>query len=230
MTKETYRPEFDEQVRKLCLSGTRITAIADFFGVSVSAIKKWQRTKESFRAAYNSGRLASDIKIKPGSRQEIYRPEFDEQAFKICLLGATNIELGAFFGISDTQVEKWMREKSSFGDACRRGKTSADAEVVNSLYRNALGYSFIEEQVFTSIENGIPVETIKKITRHKPSDTVACIFWLKNRRRASWKDRWDVTASGPNGEPLPSKIEFVFKDGKSMKDITPDHKLITHEG
>ena len=33
-------------------------------------------------------------------------------------------------------------------------------------------------------------------TEHYPPDTTACIFWLKNRQKAAWRDRQEVEHSG----------------------------------
>jgi hypothetical protein len=74
-----------------------------------------------------------------------YRAEYDEQAYKYCLLGATNETLAEFFGVSATTIKKWMHKYPGFKESVRRGKDVADMEVARSLYKRAVGYSY--EQV-----------------------------------------------------------------------------------
>ena len=56
-----------------------------------------------------------------------------------------------------------------------------------------------EEVIFCKTIQGkqkiIRANTIK----HYPSDTTACIFWLKNRKSENWRDRKEVEHSGEIG-------------------------------
>jgi hypothetical protein len=59
----------------------------------------------------------------------------------------------------------------------------------SSLYNRANGYGYDAEKIFCD-KNG-------KVTRvpyveHVPPDVTACIFWLKNRDPAHWRDAWQV--------------------------------------
>ncbi|RFS15061.1 hypothetical protein [Emticicia sp. C21] len=74
-----------------------------------------------------------------------YKPEYDEQAYNYCLLGATNETLAEFFGVSDTTIKKWMKKYPGFQESVRNGKELADMQVARSLFRRAVGYTY--EQV-----------------------------------------------------------------------------------
>ena len=90
--------------------------------------------------------MEQEIKMNGGGRGVTeYRAEYDEQAYKYCLLGATNETLAEFFGVSATTIKKWMNKYPGFKESVRRGKDVADMEVAHSLYRRAVGYSY--EQV-----------------------------------------------------------------------------------
>jgi hypothetical protein len=67
-------------------------------------------------------------------------------------------------------------------------------EVERSLYHRAVGYSYDAVKIFMPGGKGKPV--IVPYREHMPPDTVACIFWLKNRRREEWRDKQEVEHSG----------------------------------
>lgn len=127
-----------------------------------------------------------------------YRPEFAEQAEKLCRLGATNIEIADFFGVAVSCVHRWCDAHPEFRDALKRGKDDADANVEQSLYRKALGYSHPD----THVSNYQGDVTITPITKHYPPDTTACIFWLKNRQPGRWRDKQEHEVSGKDGGPV----------------------------
>lgn len=60
------------------------------------------------------------------------------------------------------------------------------------LYQRATGYSHLEDKVFN--DNGKPliVPTIK----HYPPEVKAAIFWLKNRKSLTWRDKKEIDQSG----------------------------------
>lgn len=131
-----------------------------------------------------------------------YRPEFAEQAFKLCLLGATNAELKQFFNVTGGEtLQRWCREHPDFAEALRAGKEQADAKVAESLYKRALGYSHPAVKIVADANTG--ASQVVEYTEHYPPDTSACIFWLKNRRPDVWRDRHELT--GKNGGPIETK-------------------------
>jgi hypothetical protein len=118
-------------------------------------------------------------------RPSKYKPEFVEQAYKLCLLGAKDAEIANFFGVHVDRIYEWQKKYPEFADALKRGKADADAVIAQSLYHRAKGYSHPEDQIMQYKGQPIVVPTIK----HYPPDTVACIFWLKNRQRDKWRDK-----------------------------------------
>lgn len=70
----------------------------------------------------------------------------------------------------------------------------------NALLKRALGYDY--EEVVTEVEdvptgkvdpNGQPVmkqrKHVRKTKKHVPGDTLAMMYWLKNRRPDKWRDK-----------------------------------------
>ena len=78
--------------------------------------------------------------VKKGRPTE-YKAEYVEQAYKLCLLGHTDRELGGFFGVAETTINNWKLAHPEFFEAIINGKEVADAEVAASLYQRAKGYS-----------------------------------------------------------------------------------------
>lgn len=125
-------------------------------------------------------------------RPTTYQATFAEQAEKLCLLGATDVELADFFGIHVATLYRWKIEFPKFCEAIKSAKDVADERVERSLYQRAIGYTFESEKVF-QFQGAI----VRAATReHVPPDTTAMIFWLKNRRSADWRDKreLDLTA------------------------------------
>lgn len=121
-----------------------------------------------------------------------YRAEYAEQARKLCRLGATDVEIGDFLGVSDKTVRNWRSRHPAFAEAVRDGKQMADAEVADKLFRRATGYSHEAVKIFNAEGSALVVP----YTEHYPPDTVACIFWLKNRRPDLWRDKQELAHSG----------------------------------
>lgn len=119
------------------------------------------------------------------ARPSKYDPTFCDQARKLCKLGATDIEVADFFGVNVATLYRWKNDHPSFCEALKEGKTEADARVVDSLYHRAVGYSYDSEKVF-QFQGAIIRAPVRE---HVPPDTTACIFWLKNRQAADWRDK-----------------------------------------
>lgn len=127
----------------------------------------------------------------PG-RQSDFRSEYVEQARKLCLLGATDLEIADFFGVTVRTIYRWKGEREEFCQALKVGKAEADERVERSLFARANGYE--HDEVDIRVVNGQIVQT--PIRKFYPPDTVAAIFWLKNRRRDVWRDKIDHEHSG----------------------------------
>jgi hypothetical protein len=110
-------------------------------------------------------------------RPSLYKPEYARQAEKLCNFGATDAELGDFFGVSRNTILAWKNEHSEFGKAMAAGKDSFDSRVVDALFARATGYTDPDG-------------------KHYPPDTTAMIFWLKNRIPAQWRDKVDHEHKG----------------------------------
>jgi hypothetical protein len=145
-------------------------------------------------------RKAPRAKPAKRGRPTDYRPEYAEQVYKLCLLGAIDVEIADFFGVSTQTLNTWKHRHVAFLDSLKRGKQLADAEVAEKLFQRATGYSHPSVKIVADAKTG--AEHIVPFTEHYPPDTTACIFWLKNRSRDTWNDKQIRELTGPDGERL----------------------------
>jgi hypothetical protein len=132
-------------------------------------------------------------------RPSSYRPEFAEQAEKLCRLGATDAEMADFFGVDERTINRWKSDHPEFCQSLKAGKLEADANVANRLYQRAMGYSHAAVKIAvspTGEHHQVPY------TEHYAPDTTAAIFWLKNRRPDQWREKQTHEMTGAGGAPL----------------------------
>jgi len=158
-----------------------------------------------------------------GGRPSSYKPEYAEQARKLCSLGATDADLADFFEVSDRTIYRWASAHDEFCQALKAGKDVSDDRVERSLYHKAVGYTFDSEKVFQ-----FQGEIVRAPTKeHVPPDTTAMIFWLKNRRKDTWRDRQEHELTGKDGGAIETKdvsgidlarrIAFLLASGAADK-------------
>ncbi|MBR1154347.1 MULTISPECIES: helix-turn-helix domain-containing protein [unclassified Bradyrhizobium] len=125
-----------------------------------------------------------------------FKPEYIQQAAKLCLLGAIDKDIAEFFGTSVVTLNAWKKKYPEFLKSLKDAKAEADARVVRSLYQRAVGYEGPAVKIFNANGSALVVP----YTEHYPPETAAGIFWLKNRDPENWRDRHEVT--GANGKPV----------------------------
>jgi hypothetical protein len=148
------------------------------------------------------------------ARPTKYKPEYNEQARKLCLKGFIDTELADFFEVNESTINEWKNKHSAFSKSLKDGKKDHDNNsVVKSLLERATGYSHKEDRILSNPrdpKNPIIVET----TKHYPPDATSMIFWLKNRLPDEWRERQDIMMTG---EAQPLTISFEVKE--AVKDI-----------
>lgn len=130
------------------------------------------------------------MKKKEG-RPSKYKPEYSAQAYKLCLLGATDKDLAKFFEVEESTLNNWKKDHPEFLESIKEGKDQADAVVAQSLFHRATGYS--HKDVDIRMYKGKIVTT--PLTKHYPPDSTAAIFWLKNRQPEKWRDKQEIKHS-----------------------------------
>lgn len=132
------------------------------------------------------------------ARPTDYKPEYAEQARKLCLLGFTDIDMADFFGVNVSTITRWKKRFPEFCASIKDGKQVADANVADSLYKRAIGIEYKEKKLKDDGQKTIQEVTVKYI----PPDTGAAAFWLKNRQPDMWRDRRQTEVTGADGGPI----------------------------
>jgi hypothetical protein len=127
-------------------------------------------------------------------RPTVYKPEFVEQAAKLCRLGAIDKDLADFFEVNVLTILRWQEKYPDFCNAIKISKKQANENVTRSLYRKATGYSYEAVKIFMPAGAEEPVYA--PYTEHVPPSDTAAIFWLKNRQPDKWRDQRNVEVNG----------------------------------
>ena len=136
-------------------------------------------------------------------------------------------QIAANIGICRDTLIEWKKKYSDISDTLKRGKDVVDIQVENALLKRALGYTYIEttqERVddydpHTGLKTGSHMEVTKTVTKEVQPDTTAQIFWLKNRKPDTWRDKRDVGIEGT----LNTNNPFADLSTEDLK------KLINHD-
>jgi len=147
----------------------------------------------------------------PVGRPTKYKPEYAEQAYKFCLLGADDLRLADLFEVNVDTIYKWKLAHPDFSLALKEGKDIADAEISKSLFHRAKGYSHPDVEVKVIDGQVVMVDLIK----HYPPDTGAAMAWLKNRQPKYWRDRPEQS---DEQQATPQRVEIIVKDARRDSD------------
>lgn len=158
-----------------------------------------------------------------------YKEEYTEQAYKLCLLGHTDAELGTFFEVDESTINNWKIAHPEFLESIKRGKQIADSQVAQSLFKRALGYK-IKEVVVAAITNTIETEDvldddfiadegngfkeIKVVHKEIAADPTSMIFWLKNRQPKNWRDKQEQGFTDKDGNDVNPVTVFKIPDNE----------------
>lgn len=129
-----------------------------------------------------------------------YQDAYASVAYQIGLLGGTHKCIASACEVSEQTIHNWMKKYPEFKLAWLDGRLLADCNVVNSLYRSAIGYNlkFVESKIV----NDKLVITEK--LRHYPPNMTAAMYWLNNRQPHLWKSKVEVEPEIV-AEPIDSK-------------------------
>lgn len=150
------------------------------------------------------GEIVTGLPIPGPGRDSKYQDDFADQAFKLCLLGATDRELADFFSVSESTINRWKDQYPAFWESMRAGKVRADAEVAHSLYRRATGEHVLVEKMIK--KDGAYEKVELKV--FVPGEVQAQRLWLLNRSKTNWRDKQDVELSGE----IVHAVEWHVKD------------------
>ena len=117
--------------------------------------------------------------------------------------GLTDEQLAKALDVSIQTITNWKKDEE-FLLSLKKGKEISDNRVERSLYERATGYDCVETDIRVIDKEIVTTQ----ILRHYPPDTTAQIFWLKNRKKAEWRDKQEVGLTDGNGGPITFKVVY----------------------
>ena len=107
--------------------------------------------------------------------------------------GLTDEQIAHNMGIRRETLYDYKNKYPNISNALKKGKEVVDIEVENALLKKALGYTItLHKQKVT--KDGDVVDIEEEV--HIAPDTTAQIFWLKNRKKAQWRDKVEIEKGG----------------------------------
>lgn len=132
-----------------------------------------------------------------GGRPSKYKPEMLLAIEFMARTGLTDLEMSKRLGVSEVTFNAWKKAYPEFLKALKAGKDDADDQVEKSLFKLATGYEFDAEKPMTVGEGrGFSHIEIAQYHEKVAPNPTACIFWLKNRRKATWRDKQEIEHTG----------------------------------
>ena len=134
--------------------------------------------------------------------------------------GLSEKDIANNMGVAYSTFNDWKKRFSELSEALKKSKAIADIVVENALYRNATGYSYIEQVSATKKEvfykdgkreKEIVTPIALDLVRHKPPETTAQIYWLKNRKPIEWRDKREPPEDGKPVDGMESLVEKIKK-------------------
>lgn len=119
--------------------------------------------------------------------------------------GLTDKQIANNIGIVESTLYEWKKKYTEFSEALKKGKEVVDIEVENALLKRAMGYKY--DEVIKELRDGELVET-KRITKEVLPETLAQIYWLKNRKPDKWREK---VVDTENEEQINNAKDILFK-------------------
>jgi len=137
--------------------------------------------------------------MPPGRPKENLSEKYDipgklEEIRRLYIEGAIDKKVADFIGCGITTFHKLKNEIPEIVEIQKESKRHIDDEVQSALLKRALGYEYEEKHSTMKVdtEGNASVAEIRTVTKAIPPDTIAAIFWMKNRRPEEWRDKHEV--------------------------------------
>jgi len=117
-----------------------------------------------------------------------------DQVYKYALLGLSDAEIAGEMGITPATFSKWKVREKGFEQALERGRRKAVSEVVNAMYKAALGY-YYEEEVVHCFKGQIFKTTVRK---YSPPNVWIGARILSLREPKNWSETHKMEITNTN--------------------------------
>ncbi|WP_025686004.1 hypothetical protein [Paenibacillus maysiensis] len=102
--------------------------------------------------------------------------------------GLTEADICKNLDVGKDAFISYKKEYPELVEALKNGKEVIDVMVENALLKAALGYEYVED--------GVGKDGVYSLTKYAHPNTTALIFWLKNRKPKSWRDKQEIGLDG----------------------------------
>lgn len=169
---------------------------------------KTETTLKPKRTSVGSGRHKTTV------AEKLSKISFDlEKIGKIsAFYGSTDAQLANVLGVTEQTIQMWKKDET-FCLTLKKAKEIADSRVVESLYKRATGYEHNEDVILQYQGKPVIIPTVK----HYPPDATSMIFWLKNRDKENWRDRYDYEGKVKHED---SRIDFSKISNDDLVQLT----------
>lgn len=119
-------------------------------------------------------------------------PEGLETLRGLARRGLSDEDIAKAINVNRSTIYAWKKSYPEISNALKEGKLVADLAVESALFKKATGFTVTDTKTtsFLDKETGELVEGKAEVTtKHVLPDTLAIMFWLKNRRPDLWKDK-----------------------------------------
>jgi hypothetical protein len=106
----------------------------------------------------------------------------------MALLGHGDEDTAGVLGVNTDTFRRWRHQKPELELAIWKGMDMADAQVAETLFKCALGYTY-EEDYVANYKGDVKVV---RVTKYAKPDAEAARKWLAARRRETWGDAQHV--------------------------------------
>jgi hypothetical protein len=145
-------------------------------------------------------------------RPTSFKTKFVAQAERLAARGLTDSEIADFFEVTVRTLQRWKHDHPDFCRSLKTGKDEADTRVERALYQRAVGFEHDSVKIF--LPAGAEGPVYARFREYIPPDPTSCIFWLKNRRPKSWRDRVEHTNLNELFDRMtPAELEEYARSG-----------------
>ena len=124
--------------------------------------------------------------------------------------GLTDEQIAENMGIGYSTLQAWKSRFKDIQDALKKGKEVVDRQVENALLKRALGFYYTEDIA-------TPKGDVVEVTRYEKPDVTAAIFWLRNRKADTWRNKEQVDV-----KKVEAETEFIKERTKLIKGVEKD--------
>lgn len=127
--------------------------------------------------------------------------------------GLTDEQIAENMGIACSTLYEWKKKHVEIAEVLKKTKEVVDLQVENALFKSAMGYDYTEEvweRRFIKERGVYDMVLTKRLVKHAEPNPTSMIYWLKNRKRAEWRDKQEYT-----DDTALEKMDLILEEMKN---------------